>query len=1165
MINQEQLILNQFSLCDSLQTPTNETGRPIMYRGINIKTNKSVLIKKWPKISNDTSNDLALVWRNEIRALQQLDSLPNGRIFLSSLVDAGANEEAYFLVINSDNLLPLPAVGSDYVAAIARLPRSIFWGNILRLVQGLEILHSQGMIHRNLDEWSILTSISEKPDFKLSGFEWSILIRSTEISVSLSKAKPLQEEVISFFNDWLALIRLIKKLLQVDLSLLDVTTGKYSGVQPLLNSEIIFFRKYSRIENRTNSKMSGEHIVADISNIVNQYVKLDSQHAKSLQLFYGDEHLDLIQEICACTPDLNGSELLEFDLREAILCELRQRQPSDVKYQLIGKQCVYYLKKYGAGEPWFYAAIDHISSRQENKLSLYIRNQKSLSRNQIQFIDKKHNLGNENQLTSYMRWNQVIDVENDRLFPNERTRLRYDAFVFLHLIEALAREAETWTVIVRNREQKGENFYYYTVEIQLDEERENLARKLKLGSLGVPFEDRFLDLIDRHQEDDVDKWQVTQDPQKYRLPDTGNWRYISYEKRRGSKASQFVFSGSEDFYVGQELLLALGNHEKQFRRTTELLIEFKSNLSLTELLSDPFVSLQNSHDKSPEFDSQLDASKREALENIFEKRPFYLLQGPPGVGKTYLVTELVKQVLSSEPSSRMLISAQGHNAVDHIMTEICKEQESRSNVKQPLIIRSRNQNDINKEEPFGIKKQAENLLSEVMNSQLYQDAPSHIQDNLKQVKNKINNSKFGAWMADKAMSSLLLRSANLVFSTTGSRDLKHMVNSKIKFDWNVIEEAGRATGLELLAPLMLSHRHLLIGDPKQLPPFGEDKIRSMLSDSNDLKDAFLLGRSYLRRYDRSFNVDDLFDRFNKLDGQEELFQEIEKTLLLFNTLYKEVTEKQQKAVGASVLTEQYRMHPTICQNVSNLFYKLPGLTTAETISDEFAEGRNRPFVCKDTKKLPSHPIVFVDLPMGHSNNLKFKETSPAYTNHEEAKVIVELLGLLRVKQGLSKAPSLAILTPYNQQVKLLSKEIELAKEKRFAHLDQFDSGDQLVHTIDSFQGNEADIVIVSLVRNNNRAAGKGLGIVGDARRMNVLLSRAKWKLIIVGSRKFLETRFFSKQVPKETDDLHFLYEFNQILSRDEQKKKFPHNEPRKRDIVVVPFGRLKNSRKTRRK
>ncbi|MGZ8271566.1 MAG: C-terminal helicase domain-containing protein, partial [Methylophilus sp.] len=81
--------------------------------------------------------------------------------------------------------------------------------------------------------------------------------------------------------------------------------------------------------------------------------------------------------------------------------------------------------------------------------------------------------------------------------------------------------------------------------------------------------------------------------------------------------------------------------------------------------------------------------------------------------------------------------------------------------------------------------------------------------------------------------------------------------------------------------------------------------------------------------------------------------------------------------------------------------------------------------------------------------------------------------------------------------------------------------DSPLGTVDSFQGSEADIVIISLVRNNHHNGLKGLGFLSDARRMNVLLSRAKWKLIIIGSLEFLKIRLTAETLT-EGHQLHFL-------------------------------------------
>ncbi|EAQ02704.1 DNA helicase, UvrD/REP family protein [Pseudooceanicola batsensis HTCC2597] len=80
-----------------------------------------------------------------------------------------------------------------------------------------------------------------------------------------------------------------------------------------------------------------------------------------------------------------------------------------------------------------------------------------------------------------------------------------------------------------------------------------------------------------------------------------------------------------------------------------------------------------------------------------------------------------------------------------------------------------------------------------------------------------------------------------------------------------------------------------------------------------------------------------------------------------------------------------------------------------------------------------------------------------------------------------------------------------------------------VQTIDSFQGGEADLVVVSTVRNNQKMGRHALGILGDRRRMNVLLSRAKHKLVLVTSTGFLKNAVkWSEPGRGSGHDLEFL-------------------------------------------
>ena len=167
-------------------------------------------------------------------------------------------------------------------------------------------------------------------------------------------------------------------------------------------------------------------------------------------------------------------------------------------------------------------------------------------------------------------------------------------------------------------------------------------------------------------------------------------------------------------------------------------------------------------------------------------------------------------------------------------------------------------------------------------------------------------------------------------------------------------------------------------------------------------------------------------------------------------------------------------------------------------------------------------IVWLDLPWA-AREVEFAEVGPAngkprYTNPKEVEALGDFLRELRQESDCS-APSpslsLAVLSPYNQQVALISRTLKEAsstwpglvlKQALRSRTRGSDAGApvRVAHTVDSFQGNQADVIAVSLVRNNSFPVGEGLGFLDEAPRINVLLSRAERLLVLVGSWEFFE-------------------------------------------------------------
>lgn len=196
-----------------------------------------------------------------------------------------------------------------------------------------------------------------------------------------------------------------------------------------------------------------------------------------------------------------------------------------------------------------------------------------------------------------------------------------------------------------------------------------------------------------------------------------------------------------------------------------------------------------------------------------------------------------------------------------------------------------------------------------------------------------------------------------------------------------------------------------------------------------------------------------------------------------NGLAKTLLEKcVERFDEVNLLDTQYRMHHTIMGFSNQEFYGNQ-LRADESVAD---------WQLFMTDGTPSPPMEFIDT-AGCGFEEKRNEESLSYYNPEEYFVLRQHLDHQLVVLGDQKV-SIGIISPYREQV----ISIQDAIEKDFDH---FPDADIAVDTIDAFQGQERDIIYISMVRSNDKGE---IGFLKDTRRMNVAMTRAKKKLIIVG-------------------------------------------------------------------
>lgn len=203
---------------------------------------------------------------------------------------------------------------------------------------------------------------------------------------------------------------------------------------------------------------------------------------------------------------------------------------------------------------------------------------------------------------------------------------------------------------------------------------------------------------------------------------------------------------------------------------------------------------------------------------------------------------------------------------------------------------------------------------------------------------------------------------------------------------------------------------------------------------------------------------------------------------LAKTLFEKCIELHPQT--ASMLRVQYRMNEHIMQFSSDYFYH-GGLIADESVRHHAI------------KNLP--PVDFIDTAGCGYNETQDPETLSRF-NEDEAHLLIRQLEKLIQDVGVAAwSYSLGIITPYSAQVERLMKLSEASET--LSAIRPFVT----INTVDAFQGQERDIIAISFVRSNDKGE---IGFLGDIRRTNVAMTRAKKKLIMIGDSATLGTHDF---------------------------------------------------------
>ncbi len=330
---------------------------------------------------------------------------------------------------------------------------------------------------------------------------------------------------------------------------------------------------------------------------------------------------------------------------------------------------------------------------------------------------------------------------------------------------------------------------------------------------------------------------------------------------------------------------------------------------------------------------------------------------------------------------------------------------------------------------------------------------------------------------------------------------------KAGIDVVIVDEVSKSSFLDLVLPILYGKTIILVGDHRQLPP---------MYDLKHLKDIDF----------ENLNEEIITEKKN--DQFTTLYEEC-----YFKTIYESIGD------GFKVmLNKQYRCHSHIME-VFNHFYggNKYGLQIGKTNQD--LEKQHNLSVSINNKLIiqPKNHIYFFDCDQAESS----EPGSSSKRNVQEANVVIKLIkeldaaiatrinnNQIRIDRRNDERPSIGVICTYGDQASLIKQKRKGITFKNFSGISEERF---VVSTVDDFQGDERDIIIVSMVRNPKN--GKyDANFIKKFERINVALSRARKMLIVVGSKNFL-----SKAGIIDLPD----------LSGDESKNKY--NVPIYQDII----------------
>ena len=476
-----------------------------------------------------------------------------------------------------------------------------------------------------------------------------------------------------------------------------------------------------------------------------------------------------------------------------------------------------------------------------------------------------------------------------------------------------------------------------------------------------------------------------------------------------------------------------------------------------------------SHQKAGRFSFEpmkfpwLNPTQERAVNEVLWAKDVAIVHGPPGTGKTTTLVEAINETLMRE--SQVLVCAQSNMAVDWISEKLVDRGINVLRIGNPTRVNDkmlgftyerRFESHPDYPQLWAIRKAIRELRkNRKKGSENYHQKMDRLKSRAAEIELRINAELFGE---ARVIACTLVGSA-------------HHLLEGMKFGTLFIDEAAQALEAACWIPMKRACRVILAGDHCQLPP----TVKSIA--------ALRAG--------------------------------------LGKTLMERIAENKPEVV--TLLKIQYRMNDEIMRFSSDWFYG-GKVESAPQIKYRSVLDYDHPITWIDTSNEENQiTIEGEDAPedsastsssvsaANQNSDLNFKEqfVGESFGRINKAEAELTLLTLAEYFTKISKRRVLeeridaGIISPYRAQVQYLKKLIK--KYEFFKPYRRLIS----VNTVDGFQGQERDVILISLVRSNDEGQ---IGFLKDLRRMNVAMTRARMKLIILGNKDTMTKHPFYKKL-----------------------------------------------------